>query len=481
MILAMPFPRDYLSAGAMKRHASAIFGSMCPFGAVALMLALLATPKVALSQSSGSSSPGGSAAGEPSAEPVTAGFPASGRGVLSSDSKSQRLAVSPVVPPDKHRARSAFEAGRRAEQAGDWKAEYSSYTEAAQYDPANREYTVLREHARFQVVQAMVENAERLEIAGDNAAARGALTQALQIDPNYVVARERLAELSPSVPEPEKGSPNDSQNGPRLAGLPRLALKPGKHAFDYRGTVRGAYEQVGAQFGIKVVFDGDLPDRPIQFHVPELDFDTVVMILGLQSKTFTRVVDAHTLFVTESNPQKLRDYTPEVSKELLLPASVGTDEMNEAVRMVREMTGIARTQLNTATHTLTVRSTEQNVALAEALLKQIEQPRGELMLEIELLEIDRTAARQLGLTPPTSSSLLMMTLPEVQRLEAANNSGSLLQALEALFGSSAVGSAGAAAPALIAFGGGKTIFLSTMPSLSANFSNTLRTVQSAQR
>ena len=39
--------------------------------------------------------------------------------------------------------------------------------------------------------------------------------------------------------------------------------------------------------------------------------------------------------------------------------------MNETVRMIREMTGITRTQLNTATRTLTVRSNEQNVALAQ--------------------------------------------------------------------------------------------------------------------
>jgi len=80
------------------------------------------------------------------------------------------------------------------------------------------------------------------------------------------------------------------------------------------------------------------------------------------------------MFVTEDTAQKEKEYTLEVEKELLLPAAVSTDEMNEAVRMIREMTGISRTQLNTATRTLTVRSTEQNVALAQKTLEQIEQP-----------------------------------------------------------------------------------------------------------
>lgn len=382
----------------------------------------------------------------------------------------------PRSRPDKSRARSAFQAGRRAEQSGDWKAEFAAYSEAATYDPSNREYAILKEHARFQVIQELVDSAERQAIAGNIPGARALLLQALEIDPNYLVAQERLAELTPSPTEA------DAEKGPRLAGLPRLILKPGTQAFDYRGTTRGAYEEIGKQFNVKMIFDGDLPDRAVRFQVPNLDFDTAVMVLSRQTKTFTRVVDAHTMFVTEDTPQKVKEYTLEVEKELLLPASVTTDEMNEAVRMIREMTGISRTQLNTATRTLTVRSTEQNVALAQTLLEQIEQPHGELMLEIEILELDRTTANQLGITPPSSSSVFALTLPEIQQLQAAQNNGTLVQVLQTIFGSSAVSAAsGSALPALIAFGGGKTIFLATMPSVNANFSEALNAVQSAQR
>ena len=392
---------------------------------------------------------------------------------------SSAKAAAPSAPPsaqDKSRARKAYDAGRRAEQSGDWKAEFAAYTEAATYDSSNREYAMLKEHARFQVIQSLVDSAERQAIAGNTPAARALLTEALGIDPNYVVARERLAELTPT---PVDVQPSKE---PRLAGLPRLILTPGTHTFDYRGTTRGAYEEIGKQFGVKMVFDGDLVDRPVRFQVPALDFENAVMVLSLETKTFTRVVDSHTMFITQDTAQKEKDYALEVDKQLLLPASVTTDEMNEAVRMIREMTGITRTQLNTATRTLTVRSTEQNVALAQTLLEQLEQPHGELLLDIEILEVDRSGVTQLGITPPSGTSLFMLTVPEVQQLQAAQNSGSLIQALQAIFGSSAVSSAtGSALPALVAFGGGKSIFLATMPGASANFGTALSTVRSAQR
>ena len=388
--------------------------------------------------------------------------------------------AAPPSPPapaqDKSRARTAYQSGRRAEQSGDWKTEFAAYSEAVTYDPSNREYALLKEHARFQLVQSLVDSAERQAVAGNLPAARALLTQALEVDPNYAVARERLAELTPNPVEAEVAK------GPRLAGLPRLNFRPGAKTFDYRGTVRGAYEEIGKQFDVKMVFDGDLADRAVRFQVPNLDYETAVMVLSRQTKTFTRVVDAHTVFVTEDSPLKERDYMLEVDKQILLPASVTSDEMNETVRMIREMTGITRTQLNTATRTLTVRSTEQNVALAQALVGQIEQPHGELILDIEILELDRTTANQLGITPPTSSSVFMLTLPEIRQLQAAQNNGTLIQILQSIFGSSAVSSAsGSALPALIAFGGGKTIFLATMPGANANFGTALSTVHSAQR
>ena len=449
MILAMIQPRCHLANRSRTGGVSPLARRMVAVAGAGLLLAVTAWP-----QSGGRSPAAKSAASAPGSTQNS----------------------SPLPAPDKGRARKAYETGRRAEQGGDWKAEFAAYSEAATYDPSNREYRMLREHARFQVIQSLVDRAERQAIAGDVSGARALLTEALSIDPNYVVARERLAELTPQPVEVEPA------RGPRLGGLPRLNLAAGTHAFDYRGTTRGAYEELGRQFGVKMVFDGDLVDRSLRFQVPALDFDTAVMVLARQTRTFTRVVDSQTMFVTEDTAQKQRDYTLEVEKQLPLPASVTTDEMNETVRMIREMTGITRTQLNTATRTLTVRSNEQNVALAQTLLQQIEQPRGELMLDIEILEVNRTGATQLGITPPTSGSVFMLSLPEVQQLRAAQNSGTLIQVLQSVFGSSAVSSAtGSALPALIAFGGGKTIFLATMPSVSANFGTALSTVRSARR
>src|SRR5437879_120598 len=258
--------------------------------------------------------------------------PQSPRGVSahSADPSAKAPEASPSRP-DKSRAQIAYQAGRRAEQAGDWNVAYTSYSEATAYAPAEKEYSLLREHARFQLVQRLADLGERLLLAGDGAGAREQLVHALEIDPNYAIARERLAELPADSPNatPEKG--------PRLAGLPRLHPKPGTRDFDYRGTTRSAYEEVGRQFGVTIAFDGDLADRALRFRAPNVDFETALLVLSRQTRTFTRVVDEHTLFVTDDNAQKVREYAVEIERSLLLPASITSDEMNETVRTIREM------------------------------------------------------------------------------------------------------------------------------------------------
>ncbi|HYR90116.1 MAG TPA: FG-GAP-like repeat-containing protein [Terriglobia bacterium] len=407
--------------------------------------------------------------------------PQSPRGVSapSADPSANAPEASPSRP-DKSRAQIAYQAGRRAEQAGDWNVAYTSYSEATAYAPAEKEYSLLREHARFQLVQRLADLGERLLLAGDGASAREQLVHALEIDPNYAIARERLAELPADSPSatPEKG--------PRLAGLPRLNPKPGTRDFDYRGTTRSAYEEVGRQFGVTIAFDGDLADRALRFRAPNVDFETALLVLSRQTRTFTRVVDEHTLFVTDDSAQKVREYAVEIEKSLLLPASITSDEMNETVRTIREMTGITRTQLNTATRTLTVRSTEENVALAQALVEQIEQPHGDLMLEIEILQVDRASAHQLGITPPSSSTVFTLSPNQISQLQQAQKNGTLLSVLESIFGgNSALGAAagglGTVLPPLIVLGGGKTIFLATVPGVTAHFSQTLSAVRSADR
>jgi Flp pilus assembly secretin CpaC len=408
---------------------------------------------------------------------------ASGSGtsaVASASPSAPGTAPKSALPaPDPRKAREAYEAARRAEQALDWQAAYAAESEAAEYAPDNHEYELRRYLDRFALVQEHTDRAERERIAGQTAAAREDLVQALALDPGYSVAQDRLQELEPAnaVALPVANA--------ELANLPNIRPLHGTQRFDFSGQTRGAYQQIAQQFGLVAQFDPDLVDRPVRLRLDPVDFATAMKVLGAATHTFWRPMDARTFFVADDSASKRRDFAPEIERAFVLPDSVTPEDMNETVRLIREIGGINRATLDTGSRRLTIRDTPAHVALAAALLNEIEQPRGELMLEIEILEVDHSLTRQLGVSPPTSQSVYALSESEAQSLSQAETSGTLLQTIESIFTGlglfSATGGASAVIPAVIAFGGGKSIFFAPLPSATANFSETISQIRTAQR
>jgi len=381
---------------------------------------------------------------------------------------------------DSRRAAQLYDQGLRAEQAGDWEAAWLAYSEASAASPGDRAIRVRQEIARFQVVQERTERAQRELLSGQRDRARATLRSALQLDPGYSVARDRLEQL-----EQQQTFSGNLPPLPMASGPPQVAPAGGVRSFNYRGPARGAYEEIARAFGLSAAFDTDLADREIRFRVSEVDFQTAMDLISQQSSTFWVALDAHSLFVTADTLEKRRQYAPEITVTIPLPDSETADDMTEATRVVREITGIRRSTLDTETHTLTMRDTPENIALARELLQEIDQPRGELLLDIDLLEVNRDAAQRLGITPPSQARMFTLSSGQIRQLEDAQNSGTLVQVLQSIFGTQNPLASGASLsallPPLLAFGGGNTIFLATLPGASADFSRTLSVVRQAQR
>ena len=384
-----------------------------------------------------------------------------------------------LTPPNTNKTRQAFEEGQRAESLGDWESAFQAYREAAALSPDDRAIQLREQLARSALAQQRTEQAERQLLGGNPALARALLQSALEVDPSYAVAQERLQELAQANPSPTV--PGDNL----ASALPVIKANASKRNFDYSGTTHAAYEELARQFGVTAAFDPELQDRQIRFRVSDVDFDTAMRLLSEQTNTFWFAVDAKTFFVAADTANKRRDYDPEIKKTIPLPAAETNDEMTEAMRMVRDIVGLRRTELDLKTHSITLRDTPANVELAEAILKDVQQPPGEFLLEVDLLEVDRNATVDLGIAPPTSVKTFSLSTGIIRELQQAQSSGTLLQAIQNIFGTqnplAASGGAAAAIPPLIAFGGGSTIFLATLPGATANFSRTLSMVRSAQR
>ncbi len=381
-----------------------------------------------------------------------------------------RVLVEPL-PPDPLRARRSAEQARRAEQAEDWAGAFEHYSDAVSLWPAQREFWMGREASRFRLIQQRMDRAERAASAGRLNDARAEMLSALALDPEYTVARERLQQLSP------REKPHAIVLPPEDPAPVELKPEPGRRTISHRGNTHGAFEDLAGQFGLSVTLDADLAAKQMTIRLSDTDFFTALEVLCRQTNTFWRALGEKSLLVAANTPQKRREYAPVVVRTVLLPGSPSPERMTETLRAVREITGITRTQLDTRSRTITLRDTPEAVAVALDLIQEIESARGEMMLEIEILEFDRQRAQRLGITPPDSARVLTLN-PNLVR-DAQQSPEALLRVLTELFGASATG--GPVVPPLIAFGGGKSILLATLPAAAADFERSLRTLHSARR
>ena len=388
--------------------------------------------------------------------------------------RSQSAGVKPakdvareVPKADAKKAKASYEEGLRAEQRLDWDAALAAYSDAAKWDPNTKEYPLRLAIAKSRIVQKKVDAAERDAVSGRLDAARRELLDASSIDPSNKTVQERIVELMAA--EPERVRQIDE---PEIMGEPVLAYRPGKQSFDYRGDTQGAYQQLAAQFGVEAAFDGDLHARTVRFRVTDVDFPTAARLLGDMTATFWRPLTSRLFFVTDNTPQKRKDYDASVVRTILLPSSETPEQMTEMLRMVRDITGITRSDLDTGSRTITLRASPQAIAVASDLIGNLEQPTGEVVLEMEVLEVDRNRALQLGITPPQTAKIFSISSQQIQ--EAAQSNQGLIDVINQIFGSSSI-------PPVIAFGGGKTTFLATLPGAAANFAEMLSLVRHGRR
>jgi len=399
--------------------------------------------------------------------------------------------ASPTIKTDLKKAKQADKLGLLAEQHGDWPAAYEAYVDAVNFAPRDPGYFAQREIAKSHVVQMKADLAERHAISGEIPAALRTLREARELDPSNKIIRDRLVELAALDPRQAK----EILSAPELAREVHLEHLPGKQNFKLRGNTQAAYQEIARRFGVEVAFDVELRSQQVRLDADDLDFATVMRVLGEETHTFWRPLTKHLFFVADDTTQKRKDYDISIVSTVLFSASETNEQMTEISHLVREVAGINRSQLDTQSRTLTMRASPQAIAVASGVIEDLEQPVDELVLEIEILEMDRDLTRQLGITPPTTAHLY--TIPSNAVTQAESGLPGLIAVLTQIFGGSALGglsptqlagllgsgqvNVASLIPPLLAFGGGASTFLYTLPGAAANFSDMLSLVRHGRR
>jgi general secretion pathway protein D len=198
-----------------------------------------------------------------------------------------------TVRPDPKRAQKAVERGDKDLATGRFEEALAAYEEAARYAPQDASVVERAAALRSKLVRGYVEAAEGDALAGHLTEATEELGAALRIDPGNTFVRERLGQLA-AMEDSQHPKPAFMN---RIPGLPRLEPEAGKRNLNLRGDTKAAYEQLAGLFGVKVTFDPDVVARNVQLRIDGVDFYIGISLLGTQTGTFWRPVNAAMIFV----------------------------------------------------------------------------------------------------------------------------------------------------------------------------------------
>lgn len=297
----------------------------------------------------------------------------------------------------------AYRGGQKHSERGDWDLAVARYTRALEASPRNIKYKIALENAKIQASRMHTDKARKLVQTGSLEKAMEEYGIAAGYDPSNKAATDDLAVLKARIAkiEAEKRQVKELKDRrPQDASLPVPFLSPRSPVpitLRLTESIEKVYRTLGAIAGVNVVIDPDMPnkDKTITANLSGVTFQEALDQIGLVNKKGYRVLDQNTILIfDDTNAQTRQRWDDQVMRTFYLENA----EVKDLEAALRNALGQqARVSKNDVTNSLTVISTPDEMALADRFIRSNDKPRGEILVEVEILEINRTKAKEYGL------------------------------------------------------------------------------------
>jgi general secretion pathway protein D len=164
---------------------------------------------------------------------------------------------------------------------------------------------------------------------------------------------------------------------------------------NFRSTsLQKVFESLGRVAGVNILFDEAFRDKQnVDAVLTGVTFQEALDRLSFVNRLFYKVVDQNTIILVPESPQKRRAYN-----ELLLRTFyVQNAEITDTVNLVKTLAKIQTVGPNPSLGAITVLGTLDQIAIAERIIEANDKARGEVVVEVQILEVNRTVAKQWGI------------------------------------------------------------------------------------
>ncbi len=296
-----------------------------------------------------------------------------------------------------------------AEIAQNYDVAVAEYTKILRSNPDSRDARQGLERAKLRASQDHFTKARRLASTGNLEEGLVEYQLAAELNPGNAEIQRELqdtrSQLRAQVAIREDGKTRlESLIAQSLAAplpgtdLPADAKLPDSVVFR-DANARDVYSAIGKFTNLSVMFDPSFRDQTVSIDLRGQLLDEALNGLSLTTRNFWRVTAPRTITVVPDTAAKRREYEEEIVRTFYLSNA----DLKETIDMLRIVVDARRISAITATNAITIKDTPERITAAGKIITAIDKARPEVIIDVELLEVNRTHLQEYGLQIASST------------------------------------------------------------------------------
>jgi type II secretory pathway component GspD/PulD (secretin) len=301
----------------------------------------------------------------------------------------------------------AFGRGDDAARAGDWETAVDHYRRAVQADPSNAEYRIALERAMISASQVHLDAARVAEARGQLDDALREYRRASEFDPPNRQIAAKVAALERTIRDQiEASRPRNSvqqlreqarQEGPPALFNLNTVMKPIRFI---QTSLRDIFGSIAKATGINITFDSTFQDRVYTLELNDVTLGDALNQIVTANQLFYKVMDPKTIIVIPDNAQKRAQYEEQLVQNFYIshvdPIELA-QMLNQVIRPIGGQQLAPVISANKTASVINVRATTAMMAIIERMIESNDKPRAEIIVDVQILEVNRERARRYGI------------------------------------------------------------------------------------
>ncbi|HUL72359.1 MAG TPA: cohesin domain-containing protein [Vicinamibacterales bacterium] len=301
----------------------------------------------------------------------------------------------------------AMSSAQEAAKKGDWDSAVAYYRQALNSEPSRVDIKVALERSMQMASSEHLKRAKALENQDQLSGAAAEYRLAADLDPGNTLALGKALELERRMRDqaealrPRPRIDDLRQQAAQTSPIPRLDPRVRVNGNFNNASVRDILNFICLQAGIDVQYDQNIAtiNNPYSISFQDTSLEEALNRVMTVNVLYYKVISPKAIFVYADNQANRTKYEDQYVQMFYLSNSDPQDITQIINQLVTQGATGVRPQVfqNKANNSLTVRATAPVMDVIAQIIAANDKPRAEVMIDVEILEVDRTRAKNLGL------------------------------------------------------------------------------------